>query len=58
MKAFLASSPRLWNLLAVAALLVMEATYLSLWYQALFAPQGLSWAGVFALILLVQPPAC
>ena len=53
MKAFLASSPRLWNLLAVAALLVMEATYLSLWYQALFAPQGLSWAGVFALILLV-----
>lgn len=44
---------RLWSFLAVSALLGMESTAMSLWYQALFVPSGVTWAWILALVLAV-----
>jgi hypothetical protein len=44
---------RLWSFLAVSALLGMESTAMSLWYQALFMPSGVTWAWILALVLAV-----
>jgi hypothetical protein len=44
---------RLWSILAISMLLGMESTAVALWYQALFAPAGVSWAGILGLLFTV-----
>lgn len=47
------SSPwrmRLWGMLAIFALLVMETAAYSLWYQALFLNNALPWGDIFAVL--------
>jgi hypothetical protein len=44
---------RMWSVLAVAALLWMECTIMSLWYQALFQPEDVSLGAIFLILMAI-----
>jgi hypothetical protein len=46
-------SVRVWPILALLAVFLMETITISLWYQAVFQPFAISWTATFAILLVI-----